>query len=145
MRDDDGAFLAECGVTARVIAVVMRVDEIGHRLFGDLGDRRLELVVHGRELRIDHDDAIGAYGDRHVAAGALQHMGVLAQIGRFNFDLGKSVAALHSQPPRIAQALQWRPSVRCISSCCFLQLSSSNPRGRCAMRKRASRGAREGS
>jgi hypothetical protein len=87
MRDDACAFLAEGLVTAGVIAVIMRIDEIFHRLIGDGGNRRLQLVVHGRELGIDHDDPIAAHGHRDIAARAFEHIGVVAEVRRFHLNL----------------------------------------------------------
>jgi len=89
MRNDRDAFLAEGRVAAGVIAVIMRVDQVLDRLIADFRNRRFQLVVHRRELRIHHDDAVRADGDRDVAACALEHVGVLAEIGRLHFDLGK--------------------------------------------------------
>ena len=53
------AQLAEVLVAAGVVAVHVRVDEIPDAAVGDLLDRRDDLVGERRELRVDHEHAVG--------------------------------------------------------------------------------------
>jgi hypothetical protein len=52
-------------------------------------DRRLDLVVKRRELGVHHDDAVGAHRDGDVSTLALQHIGVVPQVGGLDLDLGE--------------------------------------------------------
>jgi hypothetical protein len=76
-------------VTAGVIAMVVGVDEILDGQRRDFLDGGLELVVHRGELAVHHDDAVGADRDRDIAAGALQHVRLVAEVGGFHLDLGE--------------------------------------------------------
>ena len=76
-------------VAAGVIAVEVRVDQILDRQRRDRFDGGLDLVVQRRELAVHHDDAVGADRDRDVAALAFEHIGVVAEIGGLDLDLGE--------------------------------------------------------
>ena len=52
-------------------------------------DGGLDLVVERRELAVHHDDAVGADRDRDVAALALEHIGLVAEVGGLDLDLGE--------------------------------------------------------
>ena len=76
-------------ISAGVIAVIMGVDEIFDGQRRDLLDGGLDLVVERRELAVHHDDAVGADRDGDVAALALEHVGLVAQVGGLDLDLGE--------------------------------------------------------
>ena len=59
----------------------MGVDDVLHRLVGELGQGRLDLGVQRRVLGIDQDNPVVADDSSHVAAIALQHPGLVAKIG----------------------------------------------------------------
>jgi hypothetical protein len=89
LRDDGRALLVEQRVTAGVIAVIVGIDHVFDGQRRDFRDRRLDLVVERRELRVHHDDAVRADGDGDVPAEAFQHVGVVAEVGGLNLDLGE--------------------------------------------------------
>ena len=67
----------------------MGVDQIFDGQRRDLLDGGLDLVVQRRELAVDHDDAVGADRDRDVAALAFEQIGLVAEIGGLDLDLGE--------------------------------------------------------
>jgi hypothetical protein len=89
MRHHAHAIGTKSGIPAGVIAVVMRVDQIAHRLLGDGRDRCLDLVVQRRELSVHHDHAVGGHRNGDVAALAFQHVSLVAEIGGLDLDLGE--------------------------------------------------------
>jgi len=89
MRHDGGVVLVvEQCVPARVITVIVGVDDIKHRLFGQAGYGGAQFVIDRGELGIDHQHALAAHRDGGVAAGAGDVIDPLAQIGHFLFDFG---------------------------------------------------------
>ena len=87
LGDDSGPVLLERLVSAGVIAMEMRVDQILDRQRRDRADRRLDLVVQRRELPVHHDDAVAADRDRDVAALSFQPIGIVAEVDGLDLDL----------------------------------------------------------
>jgi len=82
-----GAGLAEGFVSARVIAVIVCIDEkrdivVGHRLDGGH-----DLVGKRRELIVDQKGAVRADGEPHIAPGAGQHIDAVRHFARLDVDL----------------------------------------------------------
>jgi hypothetical protein len=50
--------------------------------------------VERRELAVHHDDAVAADRDRDIAALALEHVSLVAQVGGLDLDLGEIDALL---------------------------------------------------
>jgi hypothetical protein len=67
----------------------MRVDEVFDRLLRDGFDRGLDLVVQRRVLAVHHDDPVFRHRDRDISALALQHVAVIAESRRLDFDFGE--------------------------------------------------------
>ncbi len=67
----------------------MGVDEIFDRLARHQHDGVLDLVVQRRELAVDHDDAVPGHRHGDIAALALEHIDVVAEIGGLDLDLGE--------------------------------------------------------
>ena len=83
VRDDLGAQGLLRRVAARVIRVQMRVDDVEHRLVGDLAQLRHDAVVVHLELVVDEHHAVG--GDEHRAVARLaaaDHVEVVADLER---------------------------------------------------------------
>ena len=87
LGNDGDAVLGEGLVSAGVVAMIMRVDEIFDRLFRDRFDGGLDLVVQRRELAVDHDDAVFRHGHRDISTLAFEHVAVAAEVGGLDLDL----------------------------------------------------------
>jgi hypothetical protein len=72
-----------------MVAVEMRVDEISDRLFRDRFNGGLDPVMQRRVLAVDHDDTVLGHRHRDIAALALEHVDVVAEIGGPDFDFRK--------------------------------------------------------
>ena len=84
LQPNDGPNILELSVLK---PSVMRQDGVLDRQRRDRLDGGLDLVAERGELRIHHDDAVGADRDRDVAALAFQPVGLVAEIGGLDFDL----------------------------------------------------------
>jgi hypothetical protein len=76
-------------VSAGVVAVKARIDEIFDRLLRDGFDRGLDLVMQRRVLAVHHDDPVFRHRHGDISALALQHVAVVAESGGLDLDLGE--------------------------------------------------------
>src|ERR1700688_1941134 len=65
---DHGSLFLEIGVTATVIAVIVRVDDESHRFVCDALQRGLNLIGQGSVLVVDDHNTIIAHGPSNVPA-----------------------------------------------------------------------------
>ena len=92
-RKNRRAHLAQVLVAARVIAVEVRVDHEANPAVRDLLDGRHELLGHGRELRIDHQDAVRTGEHADHAAVAFERVEVVRDLGRLDLDVRRLLSA----------------------------------------------------
>ena len=88
-RDDGRAHLAEVLVAAGVIAVHVRVHDELDRLRRELLDGGGDLVAQRRELRVDHEDAIGPDQDADGPALTFERVELVGHLGGFDLDLAE--------------------------------------------------------
>ena len=93
-RDDRGAHLAEVLVAAGMIAVHVRVDDELDRLRRELLDGGGDLVAQRRELRVDHEDAVGPDEHADGAALAVERVELVGDLVGLDLDLAEILAAL---------------------------------------------------
>ena len=86
---DDRSLLLEICISARVISVIMRVDDEPHRLVGDALQRRLNLVGQRCVLIIDNHDAVFADGRADVSSRAFQHVNASGHLRDLDLDLAE--------------------------------------------------------
>lgn len=103
---DDGRLLLEEFVPARVVSVVMRVDDEAHRLVGNALERRLNFVSERSVLIVNDHDAVIANGGANVASGAHQHVNIARDFR--NFDLHFAEVLLLSQAEARREASEYR-------------------------------------
>ena len=89
----DAAGLGDRLVAADVIAVHVRVDDVADRRVADRADGGEDLRAERRELRVDDHDAFGADVDGRVAAGADEHVDVVAHLDGVDLDVVEVLAA----------------------------------------------------
>src|SRR5262244_2017297 len=73
MRDNRGLLL-EIRIPARMIFVVVRIDDKAHGLIADPLQRSLNSVRQRRILIVDYDDSVLANGCSDISARSLQHV-----------------------------------------------------------------------
>ena len=93
-RDDRRAHLAEVLVAAGVVAVQVRVHDELDRLRRELLDRGGDLVAQRRELRVDHEDAIGPDQDADGPALAVERVELVGDLVGFDLNLAEILPAL---------------------------------------------------
>src|SRR5262249_46066058 len=93
----DDAILLEVGDAAGMVAVEVGQDRVFDRQRRDRLDRRLDLVAEWGELCVHHDDAVGADGDRDVAARPFQPVGLVAEIDGLDLDVRQVLLRIRSR------------------------------------------------
>ena len=77
-----------------MVAVQVGVDDELDRLRGELLDRRGDFLAQRRELRVDHEDAIGADQDADRSALAVERVELVGHLVGFDLDLAEILPAL---------------------------------------------------
>src|SRR5207237_4922475 len=86
---DDGRILLEERIPARVILVIVRVDDEPHGFVRDPLQGCSNLLCQGSVLIVYYDDPVLADGSANVAAGALQHINVAGDPCELNLNFAE--------------------------------------------------------
>ena len=86
---DDRGLLLEEGVSAAVIAMIVRVDDESDRLAGNPLKCCLNLLGEGSRLVIDENNAIVAHRCCDISAGSLQHVDVASDFADLDLDFAE--------------------------------------------------------
>ena len=77
LRGDDIRSREELRVSTAMILMIMRIDDVFHRLRGDCFDLRQDCIVVLLELVVDQNDALIRHQHRDVAAIALDFVKIV--------------------------------------------------------------------
>ena len=98
---------ADPGVAVGVIEMPVGIDEMGHGLWGEGGERLRHLGARHADACIDHDEAVLAAKYRDVAAGAFEDGDVIPQLVGGDLGLGGTVLDEAHQTARLGIGLAW--------------------------------------
>jgi hypothetical protein len=93
---DDGYLLLEISVAAGVVAVIVRVDDEAHRLFGDAFQCGLNLLRERSILIIHNHNAVVADRRANVPSRALEHVHVAGHFRDLDLHFAEILVLSHS-------------------------------------------------